>query len=1057
MNATEPAQQQHAHPLHLRVFLASPGDVAYERGLAIKVIEGLQYAPGLTDKITTHTVAWDKPAEGTPMLATMTPQEAIAAQLPKPSECDFVVVILWSRMGTPLPPEWVKPDGSRYLSGTEWECLEAMEAARRSGKPDVLIYYRTEKPKIELEDPDLDIKRDQFAKVKAFLKSFENPDGSIRGSLTPYETPDSFRQKLEEHLKIRIFHLLESRQPKSENLAQPKAPLWQGSPFPGLRAFTPKDAPIFFGRGPETDGLINKLADPPLRFLTVVGVSGSGKSSLVAAGLIPRLMAGAITGSQDWLWVRFTPGEVSDNPFMALAVSFKDVLQPQGQQLRKLAQQLETNPAVLIKLRDLALAGKPAWAELLVFIDQFEELFTLVSSHQMEPFIRLLDQAARTARLRVVTTLRADFYHRCVVWPTLAELLRMGSFPLAPPEVWALHDMLIRPAERAGLVFEDGLVDRILHDTGNEPGALALMAFALAELYDARTPDGRLTQAAYESFNGVQGAIAQRAEKTFTALPTAGQQALGGVFQALVEVDEQGTVTRQRAWRDRAIKSAGAVQLVDAFTAARLLVASSGEGYRPVVEIAHEALLTSWPRLTQWIRDTLEDLRFLRLLKRDAAEWERNRRAEDYRWSDGRRNQARQMLKRLQPDLGDLEKLFLVIEQQDQLVNEFNDPTTPLQRRVAIGDLLAKIGDPRPGVGRLPDGLPDLLWVRIPGTAAVRASGLFPNFTELRLGNGAKWDPESTPKRRPSELLITNPYNRFSADSTLLPKQPVRSSLESILSLLNDENWPANAAPLEIADFELAIYPLTVAQFKPFVDRGGYQQDRYWSEAGQTWRDKLDKRSSQAPVFWDDYTWTLANHPVVGVSWYEAEAYCNWLNEQLQLLPLTIRLPTEAEWEWAARGPEGRRYPWGDQWEAWLCNGSQSGIGRTSTVGSFPEGASDWWQVIWPDSEVVHDLAGNVSEWTASKYSRDYSKAGQSVLNARFFDLGLYWDGSWPWIDKPGYVLRGGSWDDEPGYVLRGGSWDDEPKWLRGAARTRTTPRGRYGSRGFRLARTLTL
>src|SRR5512147_701655 len=142
----------------------------------------------------------------------MTPKEAITAQLPKPSECDFVVVILWSRIGTPLPPEWVKPDGSRYLSGTEWECLEAMEATKRFGKPDILIYYRTEEPKSGLGDPELDKKRDQFAKVKAFLKSFENPDGSIRGSLTPYETPDRFRQKLEKHLQIRIFRLLESQQ-----------------------------------------------------------------------------------------------------------------------------------------------------------------------------------------------------------------------------------------------------------------------------------------------------------------------------------------------------------------------------------------------------------------------------------------------------------------------------------------------------------------------------------------------------------------------------------------------------------------------------------------------------------------------------------------------------------------------------------------------------------------------------------------------------------------------------------------------------------------------------
>jgi len=109
----------------------------------------------------------------------------------------------------------------------------------------------------------------------------------------------------------------------------------------------------------------------------------------------------------------------------------------------------------------------------------------------------------------------------------------------------------------------------------------------------------------------------------------------------------------------------------------------------------------------------------------------------------------------------------------------------------------------------------------------------------------------------------------------------------------------------------LAVYPVTVAQFRPFVDQGGYGEDRYWSETGRQWRE-AEQRTQ--PDLWDDPAWTLANHPVVGVTWYEAEAYGHWLNEQWGLPPGTLRLLTEAEWEWAARGPEGGRYPWGDKW-----------------------------------------------------------------------------------------------------------------------------------------------
>jgi formylglycine-generating enzyme required for sulfatase activity len=125
---------------------------------------------------------------------------------------------------------------------------------------------------------------------------------------------------------------------------------------------------------------------------------------------------------------------------------------------------------------------------------------------------------------------------------------------------------------------------------------------------------------------------------------------------------------------------------------------------------------------------------------------------------------------------------------------------------------------------------------------------------------------------------------------------------------------------------------------------------------------------------------------VLGVFWYEAEAYCNWINKQMHQPLGTFRLPTEAEWEWAARGPEGRRYPWGDSWENWRCNGSETGLGRISVVGCFPGGAADWWRTEQGDDVKVYDLAGNIWEWMASAYSENYSNAYQPVLNARSGD-----------------------------------------------------------------------
>jgi len=166
-------------PRHMRIFLSSPGDVADERALALQVIEQMPYDPLLRGKVTFEVVAWDKPGAGTPMLATMTPQEAINQGLPRPSECDIVVVIFWARMGTPLPEEYKKPDGSRYWSGTEWEYRDAFDAAKAAGRPLLVVYRRTEKVLLDDEAPDYEQCLEQKRRVKTFFDNFLNPDGSI--------------------------------------------------------------------------------------------------------------------------------------------------------------------------------------------------------------------------------------------------------------------------------------------------------------------------------------------------------------------------------------------------------------------------------------------------------------------------------------------------------------------------------------------------------------------------------------------------------------------------------------------------------------------------------------------------------------------------------------------------------------------------------------------------------------------------------------------------------------------------------------------------------------
>jgi formylglycine-generating enzyme required for sulfatase activity len=223
-------------------------------------------------------------------------------------------------------------------------------------------------------------------------------------------------------------------------------------------------------------------------------------------------------------------------------------------------------------------------------------------------------------------------------------------------------------------------------------------------------------------------------------------------------------------------------------------------------------------------------------------------------------------------------------------------------------------------------------------------------------------------------------------------------------------------------EYAIARYPITNAEFERFIEDGGYTQRDYWTDAG--WQRK-EKEGWTQPHLWDDEKWNNPSQPVVGISWYEAVAYCRWLSEKSGKI---YRLPTEAEWEKAARGTDGRRYPWGDQWNASLCNNEESGPGETTPVGEYPEGESLY---------GVGDLVGQVWEWCRSKY-------GGTDAKPKF---------GYPYQPDDGR-------EDEEGSdtrILRGGSWySSNPAGVcRCSYRDWHSPRDWHNRRGFRCVRTL--
>ena len=609
--------------------------------------------------------------------------------------------------------------------------------------------------------------------------------------------------------------------------SQPTAPGWPRSPFPGLRRFNPDDAPIFFGRHREIKGLLRKFADPAHRFIAVLGASGSGKSSLVAAGLIPRLEADALPGSKDWPWLEFTPGGVKGDPYPILAARLEPLLKHHGLRVSEITETLETERGYGgVELAKQVLSNLAPQAELLLFVDQFEELFTLTRDALRQPFVRLLTTTARAPRVRVVVAMRADFLHRCLEYPGLDRLLSANAYFLGSPGPGTLYEMMTGPAAKAGLEFDEGLVERILEGTGTGSGALALLAFALHELYESRTENGRLTHGAYDSFGGVQHAISQRAESTFQRLDGAAQAELALVFRELVQMDERGVATRQRAPLSTLAVSSAASELIDRFVDARLLVREPGEDGLPVVEVAQEALFRTWPRLKQWIQDTADDHRLRRQIAQLAAYWHDHDRKDEYRWPDERVVEVvamREHLKLEPKDFTALERDFLGPLDRDQMLAALDDPATTHEQRAIIGVRLSLLGDPRPGVGLRADGLPEIVWCEVPG----------------------------------GEVTLKD-----------------------------------NAGTFTVETFDIAKYPVTYRQYRAFLEApDGFNNPVWWKELGLQMKEP-GKQLNQ-----------YDNHPVMGLCWLDAVAFCRWLSIKLGY---EVRLPTEWEWQQSDGGEQRR-------------------------------------------------------------------------------------------------------------------------------------------------------
>ncbi len=441
------------------------------------------------------------------------------------------------------------------------------------------------------------------------------------------------------------------------------APALGMCPYKGLDYFEEVDADLFVGREALTDkltgrllALVSRAQGEQGRFFAIVGASGSGKSSLVRAGLVPALRWNKT--SANWPIHILTP---SAHPLESLATNLareNGSLAAAAALMDDLARDQRTL-GLFIK-RELKTTGG---SYLLLVIDQFEELFSLCHSEtERSAFINNLITPAsdETGGAIVIITLRADFYAHCASYLQLRQALATHQEYIGVMSDEEMRRAIEEPARRGRWEFEPGLVDLILHDVGHEPGALPLLSHALYETWQRR--HGRmLTLSGYASAGGVRGAIAETAEAVFTDKFTHAQQAIARrIFIRLTELGDETSTgdTRRRATFNELIlkpEESDATQVVlKALADARLVTTSEDS-----VQVAHEALIREWPTLRGWLEDNREGLRLHRQLTEAAQEWQAAGREPDILFRGARLAQAREWSATHADDMNAQEREFL--------------------------------------------------------------------------------------------------------------------------------------------------------------------------------------------------------------------------------------------------------------------------------------------------------------------------------------------------------------------------------------------------------------
>lgn len=706
-------------------------------------------------------------------------------------------------------------------------------------------------------------------------------------------------------------------------------------------AFREQDQDYFFGRETFVEGLVAVVYKQPL--VAIIGASGSGKSSVVFAGLIPQLRK-----EGNWLIEGFRP---QSQPFFGLALAWVRLLKPELDEIQQPGRAAELaadfNQGLTLTEVINSIFQRHPGKRILLVIDQFEELYTLCrDTQEQQRFIDELLAAVESVprRLTLVLTLRADFFSYVLDYSPFGEAL--GQHPLQLLRGMKREEMQAAiecPAKKRAVELEEGLTERILDDVKQEPGNLPLLEFALTQLW-VKQSRAKLTHEAYAEIGGVVKALALHAEAVYERLSDVEQKQTQRIFLQLVSPGEGTEDTRRVATRGEVENWELVTRLADA----RLVVTGRDEHRKAeTVEVVHEALIREWGRLQGWMADNRNFRTWQERLRGAMRQWKATGKddgallrglplAEAEEWQGKRLDELglfEQEFIQRSLDLREREKLEQERQQQRELSLE-RKARHRLQGLIAVSSAIALL-----------------------------STGILTYSRILR------WQVAQLGK------MISIPAGDVVIDTNNSPSSAVKKHKQQI----------------PVPAFYIEKYEVSNRQYHGCVSAGGCLPP-----IGET------------SLFYDA---RMLDHPVVGVTAIQASTYCRWLGR---------RLLTELEWERAARGSDGRLWPWGNQ----TLTPERANImfdekpKGTVAIKSYRAGGS---------KEGVFNLIGNVWEWTTSYY-QEYEN----------YDQMLIWDGDAKDL-RPDY-----------GLALRGGGWEDSMQNL--AQRQAVLPSQISGSIGFRCA-----